>query len=64
MENLISFLRMFNSYLFVVIIAAVVIAVAITIGINVRKAKNAKELVADDTKEVTADDAQKCETEN
>lgn len=42
MENLSSFLRMFNSYLFVVIIAVIVIAVAITIGINVRKHNNSK----------------------
>ncbi len=54
MDNLINFFRMFNSYLLVVIVAAVVMAIAVTIGITLRKHKNTKVI----------SDAQECETEN
>lgn len=43
MSNLSEFLRMFLSYGLCVLIAAVIIAVAIFIGITVRKNKNKKE---------------------
>lgn len=44
MSGLASFINMFLSYLLVVVVAAAVIAVAVFIGITVRKAKNKKEI--------------------
>ena len=44
MENLISFLRMFLSYALVVAISAAIIALAVFIGIKLRKSKDRKEL--------------------
>ncbi len=46
MNNLIEFLRMFFSYLFVLLVIAVVAGVATFIGIRWRKVKNAKEAEA------------------
>ncbi|MCR4989880.1 MAG: hypothetical protein K6A38_03350 [Lachnospiraceae bacterium] len=43
MDNLISFLRMFLSYLLVVGVCALIIAAAIFIGIKLRKSKNLKD---------------------
>ncbi|MBP5415096.1 MAG: hypothetical protein ILN61_07655 [Lachnospiraceae bacterium] len=45
MENLISFIRMFLSYALVVVIAAAIIALAVFIGIKLRKSKNQKEMI-------------------
>lgn len=47
MSGLASFINMFLSYLLVVVVAAAVVAVAIFIGITVRKAKNKKEAAID-----------------
>ncbi len=47
MENLISFLLYFKAYLFVVIVCAAVMGIAIFIGIKARKSKNNKEVLLD-----------------
>lgn len=55
MSNLINFFSYFQAYLVTVICCAVIMAIAIFVGIKLRKNKNAKELVTN---------AQGSETEN
>lgn len=47
MNNLIEFGRMFFSYLFVLIVIAIVAAIGLFIGITIRKRKNAQEEAID-----------------
>ena len=47
MSNLLSFLSYFQAYLVTVICCVAIMAVAIFIGIKLRKSKNAKELMLD-----------------